>query len=74
MVEPVDRAQRRRLPGAVRPDQRHDLALADGDRDPLEGLDRAVERVDVLDLEDVAGLGRCGSRHDPVPSSACLPR
>ena len=27
MVEPVDRAQRRRLAGAVRADQRHDLAL-----------------------------------------------
>ena len=47
MVEPVDRPQRRRLARAVRADQRHDLALVHLDRDALQRLDRAVERLDV---------------------------
>src|SRR5207244_2858143 len=51
MIEPVDRPQRRRLPGAVRPDQGHDLALVHLEGDPFQRLDRAVERLDVLDLE-----------------------
>jgi hypothetical protein len=52
LVEAVDRAQRGRLARAVRADQRHDLPVADLERDALQGLDRAVEGVDVLDLED----------------------
>ena len=39
-VEPVDRAQRRRLAGAVRAEQRHDLALVHLERDPLQRVDR----------------------------------
>ena len=54
VVEPVDGAEGRRLPGAVRADERHDLALAHVDRDALERLDRPVERVDVRELEDRA--------------------
>src|SRR4029077_5919213 len=50
--ESVDRPQRRRLAGAVRADPRHDLALVHIDRAALERVDRAVERVYVLDLED----------------------
>ena len=42
MVEAVDRAQGRRLAGAVRADQGHDLAVADAQRDALERVDRAV--------------------------------
>src|SRR6266545_4431865 len=56
-VETVDRAQRRRLARTVRPDQRHDLPLLDLDRDPLQGLNRAVVGVHVLELEDVLGCG-----------------
>src|SRR6266511_2361682 len=71
VVEAVDRPQCRRLAGTVRSDQRHDLALADRDRDSLERLDRPVEGVDVLELEDVVRLGV----HPPfAPSTACLPR
>src|SRR5205814_5787203 len=51
MVEPVDRAQRRRLPGAVRADERDDLALAHVDGDPLQRLDGAVIGLDALQLE-----------------------
>src|SRR5919197_294575 len=70
-VEPVDRAERRRLAGAVRADQRHDLARLDLDRDALQRLDRAVVGVHILDLEDVLRL----RVHAPdCPWSACLPR
>src|SRR5437763_13302234 len=72
VVEAVDRAQRRRLTRAVGPDQRHDLALANVDRDALERLDRPVERVDVLALEDV--FGRSSGRGHCEASTACLPR
>ena len=54
MIQSVDRAERRRLARAVRADQRHDLALVHVDRDPLQRLNRAVVRVDVLELEDEA--------------------
>jgi hypothetical protein len=56
VIEAVDRAQRRRLAGAIRADQRHDLALAYVDRNALESLDRAVIRMDVLELEDLVLL------------------
>ena len=39
------------LPGAVRAEQRDDLALADVERDALEGADRAVAHLDVVDVE-----------------------
>ena len=73
MHEPVDRPQRRRLAGAVRPDQRHDLALAHLDRDPLERVDGAVERVHALDGEDHA-VSRYGRRLGAHPVTAALPR
>ena len=46
MVEPVDRPQRRRLAGAVRADQRDDLALAhlDRDRPSAPGSSRSTSR------------------------------
>src|SRR5262249_57232849 len=40
--QPRDRAQRRRLAGAVRADQRHHLALVDPERDPLAPLARPL--------------------------------
>src|SRR6266566_4253779 len=74
VVQAVDGAQGRRLAGAVRADQRDDLALPDVDRDALQRLDRAVEGVDVLQFEDVVGGSRLrGGGHD-APSTACLPR
>ena len=42
------------LPGAVRADQRDDLACLDPERDALQRVDRAVVDVDVVELEDVA--------------------
>ena len=56
--QPRDRAQRRRLAGAVRADQRDDLALLDLERDALERLDVPVEGVDVLELEQRHRLAR----------------
>src|SRR6266540_3230597 len=50
-VEARDRAQGRRLAGAVGADQRDDLAFVDLHRDALERLDRAVEGVDLVELE-----------------------
>src|SRR5438132_10128221 len=72
VVQPVDRPERRRLAGAVRADQRHHLAVLDLDRDPLQRLDRAVEGLDVFQLEDVLGGDGCCCAHDP--STAALPR
>ena len=46
----ADRAQRRRLAGAVRPDQRDDLALIDVQRNAGERGDTAVARDQILDL------------------------
>ena len=58
-VEPVDRAQRRRLARPVRADQRDDLPIAHLQRHALERVDRAVVRVHVRELEDGAvGPGR----------------
>src|SRR5581483_9561720 len=67
MVQPVDRAQRRRLARAVRADERDDLAVAHLDRDALQRLDRAVVRLDVAHLEE----RRAVRAHAPT---AALPR
>src|SRR3954447_6402599 len=74
IVQAVDRAQRRRLPRAVRADQRDDLALAHVERDPLQRLDRAVVRVHVLELEnDAVGLGHVALAA-PLPRYASITR
>ena len=52
MEQAADRLEGRRLAGAVRPDQGDDLAPADLEADPLQGVDLAVVRVDVAELED----------------------
>ena len=64
--QPGDRAQRRGLAGAVRAEQRDDLALLHGEADALERLDRAVLDGDVVELEQAhavssggRGRGRC---------------
>jgi hypothetical protein len=54
VVEPVDRAERRRLAGAVRAEQRDDLTLAHLECDALKRVDRAVVRVDPVEREDDA--------------------
>src|SRR5712691_2652980 len=46
-----DRPQRRRLAGAVGPDERDDLTGRDGQRDAAERPDVAVVRVDVRELK-----------------------
>src|SRR5204863_2495492 len=53
-----DRPQRRRLAGAVGPDQGDDLTGRDGERDAAERSDVAVVRVDVRELK------HAGSRRD----------
>src|SRR5204862_2718137 len=47
-----DGSQRRCLPGAVRAEHGDQLALADPERDAVQGLHRAVTRLDVLKLQD----------------------
>src|SRR6185437_12587879 len=47
-----DRAQRRRLAGAVRAEHRDDRTLLDCERDSMERMNRAVARLDVLELEE----------------------
>src|SRR3954453_18667286 len=72
-----DGPQRRRLAGAVGADQRDDLALVDLERDALQRLDRAVERVDVLDDEDrVVAVRRGGAPggHAWLPRYASMTR
>src|SRR5207245_8779577 len=60
------RAQRRRLAGAVATDQRDDLPGLDGEADALDRFDRTIGNPEVLDLEQRA--------HWSAPSSAALPR
>src|SRR5207248_9622884 len=50
--QPRDRAQRRGLAGAVATEDGHDLPRVRLQRDALEGLDVAVEDVQVTNLED----------------------
>ena len=49
--DPGDRVEGGRLARAVGTDERDDLALLDGQRHALEGVDVAVVGVDVVDLE-----------------------
>ena len=66
-VEAVDRAQQRRLAGAVRPDDRGDAAGRDGDRE----IDHH-RLVGVADRELVEGEDRLS--HGPRRSAPALPR
>ena len=54
-----DRAQRRRLPGAVRAEHGDDRPLGHLERDAVERLDGPVARLDVVELEQ--------SRHSWTP-------
>src|SRR5205807_2441623 len=49
--EAVDRLQERRLAGAVRPDDGHDLAGLDAQRDAAQHERRVVPGLEALDLE-----------------------
>ena len=51
VVEPRDQVEDRRLAGPVRPDQREDLALLDGERNLVDRHDAAEAQGDVVDLE-----------------------
>src|SRR5262249_10822078 len=53
-----DRTQCRRLPRAVGSKKRHDLTLADVERDPVQRADRPVPRGDVVELEQLAHAAR----------------
>src|SRR5207249_3633372 len=64
-----DRSQRRRLPGAVAADQRHDLALLHRERDALQRLDVAVVGVDLLDLEERHQATWSTMRPSPFPDT-----
>jgi hypothetical protein len=48
VYQPGDGAKRGALAGAVRADQGHDLAFIDLDRDPSQGLDMAIEAVNIM--------------------------
>ena len=61
-AEPADRAQQRRLAGAVRAEQREHLALLHFEADVEEHLHRAVAEVEVVDLQHAGcrrGLRSC---------------
>ena len=61
-----DRAQRRRLAGAVRAEHGDDLALGDLERDAAQRLHRPVARLDALELEQrVTASLSSGSRGRP---------
>ena len=64
-VQAHDRPHQRRLAGAVRPDQRDDLALLDLQRDVPERLHVAVVGIDAADLEHRRGGVRHGRRPPP---------
>src|SRR6185437_12612970 len=75
LVDALDRAQRRRLAGTVRADQRHYLALVHRERDALDGLDRPVVGVDVVELEQRRTVGAHAPAGSPLPADvAPLPR
>src|SRR5581483_5864120 len=66
--QPGDRVERRRLAGAVGPDEGHDLAVADREADPGQDRDGPVGHVQVADLQHHADLPRYASR---TASSVC---
>src|SRR5207244_843951 len=70
--EPRHRHRGHRLPAARLPDQGHDLALRDAERDPVHGLDRAVlgpeADREVLDLEEAHLSKPLGSSTSLIPS------
>src|SRR5690606_10247903 len=51
VVQAADAVQQRGLAGAVGADDRVDVALGDGERHVVEGLDAAEPQRDVIDLE-----------------------
>ena len=55
---PMDRLQRRRLAGAVAAQQRHHLALADGETHAVENVRFAVPGVEILDAQQLLRDGR----------------
>src|SRR5690606_26098529 len=50
VVEARDKVEEGRLAGPVRPDQRKDLALLDGEGDLVDGDDPAEAQRDIVDL------------------------
>ena len=55
--QPADHRDRRRLAGAVGPQQAVGLALVDLEADAADGLERAVALVEVADAQDDRALG-----------------
>ncbi len=53
-LQEVHAAQQRRLPGAGRADQAHDLVLGDGEIDPAQDLERPEGLVETVDDERLA--------------------
>src|SRR5262249_4002570 len=64
-----DGLERRRLAGAIAPQQRDGLSGVDGERDVLQDVAQAVIPVDALDAQHVAHL-RCGGESEARPGSA----
>ena len=56
-IETGDHVERRRLAGAVRPDQPDDLPRLHGERDGIERDDAAETLGDVVDFEESQGRG-----------------
>ena len=78
VVQPGDRAQQRRLAGAVRADDRVDLTGEHPQRDPGQGTQLAVVHDEVAHVQQRCALlrgGRLvrGCAHVPLPSGSTAP-
>jgi hypothetical protein len=58
MDEAVDRAERRRLPGPVRPEKGYDLAEPDGQRDASKDVGPVEEYMDAAQAQQGGDAGR----------------
>jgi hypothetical protein len=68
-VDAVQHVEDRRLAGAVRADDREELAGGDVEGHAVEGLDAAEAELDVLDLEECGGTRFFGVETLVSPSS-----
>ena len=72
VLEQVDAAEERRLPGARRADQADDLVEIDGEVDPVQHLELAEALGDVLERDEVAVRRRSHAPRARSRRSRCL--
>src|SRR5262249_56398880 len=64
--EARDRVDERRLTAPVRPDDRHELPLPDGERDVPQRGRVAIRRLEALDLKHAPSPGSAPRRRGPA--------